>query len=268
MDAQPEPLQIKPRRLPAYVERNRARQAATDTADHKRYGKVIDAHVAAQRMALDGLEHVHQQLADGYDFDLVADTRPAAIWQMSGRCIGIARLILDAVALGYTSEHLILIRSLHEADRLLDVFCDSAESGLLALWLADERTIKPSEPRKAEQRFEEGLVEWMTEEGLPELPRTEQRTRTLYGKYSEAAHHRRAYVQELVSSPLRQMLRGPATAWERRAVAVGVAVAAVEEAVESVGGGLAFFYGAPWYEQNIKPYIESFAALRQAQPLR
>jgi hypothetical protein len=26
-------------------------------------------------------------------------------------------------------------------------------------------------------------------------------------------------VQELVSSPLRQMLRGPATAWERRAVA-------------------------------------------------
>lgn len=187
---------------------------------------------------------------------------------MSGRCIGIARLVLDAVALGYTSEHLILIRSLHEADRILDVFCDPAESGLLARWLADERTIKPSESRKAEQRFEERLGEWMTEVGLPELARTEQPTRELYGKYSEAAHHRRAYVQELVSSPLRQMLRGPATAWERRAVAVGVASAAVEEAVESVGSGFAFFYGVPWYAQNIKPYIESFEALRIAQPLR
>lgn len=268
MDAQPEPLRIKPRRLPAYVERKRARQAATDTADRKRYEKAIDAHLAALRMALNGLEHAHQQLADGYDFDLVADTRPAAIWQMSGRCIGIARLVLDAVALGYTSEHLILIRSLHEADRILDVFCDPAESGLLARWLADERTIKPSDSRKAEQRFEERLGEWMTDEGLPELPRTEQPTRDLYSKYSEAAHHRRAYVQDLVSSPLRQMLRGSATVWERRAVAVGVASAAVEEAVESVGGGLAFFYGAPWYEQNIKPYIESFAALRLAQPLR
>jgi hypothetical protein len=268
MDAQPEPLRIKPRRLPAYVERKRARQAATDTADRERYKTPIDAHLAAQRMALDGLEHAHQHLADGYDFDLVADTRPAAIWQMSGRCIGIARLVLDAVALGYTSEHLILIRSLHEADRILDVFCDPAESVLLERWLADERTIKPSESRKAEQRFEERLGEWMTDEGLPELPRTEQPSRDLYSKYSEAAHHRRAYVQDLVSSPLRQMLRGPATTWERRAVAVGVAVAAVEEAVESVGGGLAFFHGAPWYQQNIKPYIESFAALRRARPLR
>jgi hypothetical protein len=132
MDTQPDPTLIKPRRLPAYVERKRARQAATDTADRKRYEQAIDAPLAAQRMALDGVDHAHQQLADGYDFDLAADTRPAAIWQMSGRCIGIARLVLDTVALGYTSEHLILIRSLHEADRILDVFCDPAESGLLA----------------------------------------------------------------------------------------------------------------------------------------
>jgi hypothetical protein len=53
---QPEPARIKPRRLPAYVERKRARQAAADTADRKRYEKAIDAHLAAQRMALDGLE--------------------------------------------------------------------------------------------------------------------------------------------------------------------------------------------------------------------
>jgi hypothetical protein len=55
MDTQPAPLRIKPRRLPAYVERKRARQAATDTADRERYEKPIDAHLAAQRMALDGL---------------------------------------------------------------------------------------------------------------------------------------------------------------------------------------------------------------------
>jgi hypothetical protein len=59
-------LRIKPRRLPAYVERKRERQATTDTADRKRYKTPIDAHLAAQRMALDGLEHAHQQLADGY----------------------------------------------------------------------------------------------------------------------------------------------------------------------------------------------------------
>ena len=41
----------------------------------------------------------------------------------------------------------------------------------------------------------------------------------------------------------------------------------VGEAIESVGGALARFHGAPWYAENVKPYLASFEALTWQQPL-
>lgn len=35
----------------------------------------------------------------------------------------------------------------------------------------------------------------------------------------------------------------------------------------AIGDGIGQFYGPGWYEGNVKPLIESFAAVRQAQPL-
>jgi hypothetical protein len=120
------------------VLRAREAQARLDEHDRVRWEKSIDVHIAAHRQALDFLEETHQWIADHYDLDLMADTRPAAAWQMAGRCIGIARLICDALALGYTAEVLHLARALHEADGLVWMFPQDEGTELLQTWLADE----------------------------------------------------------------------------------------------------------------------------------
>jgi hypothetical protein len=261
--------EITRRELPPDVRRNRQMQGAADEADRGRYEQAINAHLAAFQLALDALEAAHQRRADELDFDLVADTRPAAIWQMAGRCNGIARLILDALALGYTTEVLHLARALHEADRLLDAFCDFDEGTLLRTWLVDEGNdcVRPSHARTAEARFEQRLADAMTAEGKDELQRTEDRTRGLYDQFSGAAHHRRQWVQEAVAPELRTMLRGPTTVWIRRAMTTAMMVAVVEESVMSVGDALERFHGQGWYKRNVEPYLASFAVLRVEQPL-
>jgi hypothetical protein len=258
---------VRSRELPTVVRHKRAMQAATDEADRRRYERAIDGHLAAFRMALDSLEEAHQEIADRFDLDLIGNTRPAAMWQMTGRCIGIARLIVDALAIGYTAEVLHLGRALHEADRLLDAFGDPDEVPLLQTWLADEQWVRPAHGREAEARFEQRLGEAMTAEGRDELQRTEEKTRRVYALYSEATHHRRRWVQDAVAPELRTMLRGPTTVWVRRAMTTATMAAVIEETVMSVGNALERLHGPGWYDVHVKPYIASFAALRTEQRL-
>jgi len=255
--------------LPEVVRRNRERQATLDAAARERYEKVIEAHLTAHRLALDCLEESHQWIADNLDLDLVSDTRPAAVWQMAGRCIGLARLILDALALGYTAEVLHLARALHEANRLMDILGDPEEAHILRKWLADEgkEWVRPKEVHAAEERFDQRVAEAMRQAGGPELPRTRELTRRLYDERSQAAHHRRRWTQDAVLLPLRTMFRGPSAAWIRRAATTAAMVAVAEEAVESVGGALAWFFGPSWYPEHVKPLLASFEALRETQPL-
>lgn len=217
-------------------------------------------------MALDAISVAHQALADEYDFDLVGNTRAAATWQMTGRCIGLARAILDMLVLGYTSEAVHLGRALHEAARLLDAIGDPDEPQLLKRWL-DGKRVSPSEVRKAEQRFEDRLATIMVSDGDRELPRTETPTRKVYAELSEAAHHLRRWVQDAVAPELRTMARGQDTAWLRRAATTSVLLMMVGEGIDSTGGAVERFRGPPWFVENVKPYEASFAALALAQPL-
>jgi hypothetical protein len=75
-------------------------------------------------------------------------------------CIGIARLLCDALLLGYTAEVLHLARALHEADHLVSIFVLDEGAGLLRKWLADEgdEWVQPGEVRAAEEKFEERLM--------------------------------------------------------------------------------------------------------------
>lgn len=255
--------------LPDDVRRSREEQEARDAADRQRLEPRIEAHIAAHRMALDYLAERHQALADELDFDLVGDTRPAAIWQMAGRCIGLARLILDALQLGYTTEMLHLARALHEANRLLTVFGLEEGTDLLRKWLADEGNewVRPKEARAAEAEFEERLAEAMRAAGLPELERTSDRARALYGHQSQAAHHRRRWTQDAVFPQQRTMLRGRASVWVRRAATTAAMVGVVEECVQAVGDALQAFHPAGWYGENVKPFVESFEALRRTSAL-
>jgi hypothetical protein len=261
---------LTPAELPPQVLGNRQAQAANEEVHKRRLEPRIDAHIAAHALALDFLEQTHQAIADRSDLDLIADTRPAAVWQMAGRCIGIARLILDALQLGYAGEVVHLARALHEADRLLEMFEMPGEADLLRRWLADEDDswVRPWEARAAERRFEERLAEAMLAAGEKEIESTLERTRDIYDKHSQAAHHRRRWTQDAVSAPLRSMIRGrAATPWVRRAATTASLVSVVEETTISVGDALSHFQSAGWYEDQVKPFIQSFEALRQTVPL-
>jgi hypothetical protein len=143
-------------------------------------------------MALDFLGTTHQWIADEFGFDLEGETRAAAIWAMSGRCLGIARFMLDGLALGYTAEVLHLARAEQEASRLAEIFGTDEGTELLRKWLADEgdEWVRPGEVRKADEAYEKRLAAAMNEAGLSEIPPTAERSREIYGEHSQAAHHR------------------------------------------------------------------------------
>jgi len=252
-----------------HVLRVRKQQGARDELDRQQWEPRVQAHIAAHRLALDFLNDTHQWIADDYDFDLVGDTRPAATWQMAGRCIGIARLICDSLALGYTTEVLHLARALHEAVRLVQAFMLPEGTALLRKWLADDGNdwVRPKAVRAVESEFEERLAQAMRDAGIPELDRTRDLDRAMYGHQSEAAHHRRKWTQDAVLPPARTMLRGPTTVWLRRAGTTAAMLPVVEESVMLVGDALARFLPPDWYEQRVGPFLLSFEALRVTQPL-
>ena len=256
---------LSPRDLAANIRCNRALQAVKDEQDRTRFEDVIAAHARTREMALDTLAEAHQASADRWDFELTRDSRPAAMWQMRGRCIGIARAILHLLAHGYAAELPHLGRALHEAVRLLDALGDPDEDELLRKWLAG-RYVSPTEVRKAEQRREERLAAAMTGEGRPELPRTEALTRQIHKRLSQAAHHQRSAVQAEVAPLLRTMTTG-VVAWELRGRDAPMLLLLVGEAIDSVGGALERFHGPPWYAESIKPYKARFEALQQELPL-
>lgn len=255
------------RELPRRIAQNRLDQAARDAADRSRYEQLIAGHVQARRIALDMLADAHQALVDGCDLDLTGRSRPAAVWQMAGRSIGIARALILLVEAGYTAEVLHLGRTLHEATRLLSALGDREEDDLLRRWLAG-KYVSPGVVRAAEERYEQRLAAAMKAKGRQELPRTGPVTRSIYVKMSEASHHQRPAVQGDVAPPLRTMVRGPDPTWERRAAAAAVMLSVVGEAIDSVGDALALFHERAWYDEHVRPFWASFEALTREQPLR
>lgn len=255
--------------LPAEIAQLREMRTAEQKASRQRWEPRINAHIHAHRLALDFLAETHQWVADTYDFDLVGDTRPAAMWQMSGRCVGIGRLILDSLQLGYTAEVLHLGRAVHETNRLLATFHMEGEDAILCRWLQGEY-VRPAEAREAEERFDKLLAETLHEKGIEGDPvkTREGLSRVMYGRLSEAAHHRRRWTEDAVFPDERIMLVGRTENWTRRAATTGTLVSVVEEIVISVGDALSqFIPNRGWHRERVKPFIETFAALRATQPL-
>ena len=253
--------------LPAEYERNRIAQEQRDARDRELFEPRIDKHITVHRIALDFLEDNLQSIADCTDLELTADTRPAALWQLSGRSVGIGRLILDALRWGYTTEVLHLARAAHEADRLLMVFRIPEEGALLRQWLTDEKLVRPKAAREAEERFEKRLAEAMEEMGVETLRSTKELTEHIHGEHSQAAHHRRRWVQDAVFPDLRTMIRGVTPYWIRRAGTTASMVAVVEEIVTQVGDAISYFHGPAWYDQHIKELQRSFELVRTPYPL-
>lgn len=253
--------------LPEEFQRSRLAQTAKDERDRIVYEERIEAHITVHGIALDFLEETLQWVAECTDLDLVGDTRPAALWQMGGRSLGICRLILDALRMGYTAEVLHLARAAHEANRLLIVFRIPEEEALLRQWLVDEKWVRPKAAREAEDRFERRLAEAMRSQGFDELPNTKKLNEQIYGQHSEAAHHRRRWTQDAVFPDLRTMIRGRTGHWMRRVGTTAAMVGVVEESVTQIGDALSYLLGPSWYEERVKPLQQTFQALRVTKPL-
>jgi len=253
----------------AEVIQARATQGSAAANNRDIYEPRIDAHLEAHRGALEFLRRTHESIADNYDFDVDGETRYAASWQMAGRCLGVALLMVDSLQLGYTAELPHLARALHEADRLLDLFLMPNEDDLLRRWLSGGK-ISPSDARKAEERYGATISQEMREAGIDDegnLNVGAGLSRTMYSKLSEPAHHFRKWTEDAVAPDLRQMIVGPAEAWERRAATVASMVAVVEECILSVGDALAHFMPPGWWDEHIERYRKSFALLIKNQPL-
>lgn len=259
------------RDLPAETEANRAYYEIENATQGAILEPRIAAHQAAYRLALDNLDRFHTQVADRTDLDLVGDTRPAAVWQMAGRSIGLSRACLDLLQLGYCAEVVPLSRTLHEANRLVQTFAERTEDELLRIWLADEgrhKWVRPNQAREAIERAEEKLNDLMREHDAEVPGTTTELSITIYDHLSRAAHNRRAWVQDAVSSDLRQMAIAKHPSPLRRAGTLASIGGTIEEAIQLVGDALAAtFYGKRFWSEHVQPYIKSFEALRATQPL-
>jgi hypothetical protein len=240
-------------------------------ADQIALEPAMEAHQAAYRLALDDLDCYVTQIADSTDLDLVSDTRPAAVWQMAGRSVGLSRACLDLMRLGYCAEVIPLARTLHEANRLVQTFAQRNEDELLRIWLADEgrhKWVRPKQAREAIERAEDKLNDLMRRHGADAPGTTTELSIEIYDQFSRAAHNRRAWVQDAVSADLRQMATGPHRSPVRRAGTLAAIGGTLEEAVQLVGDALAAtFYGTTFWTTNVQPHVKSFEALRATHPL-
>src|SRR4051812_20954068 len=90
--------------LPAEVRRGRGRDERANENNRQLLEPLIAAHLDACAAALTELEQAHRLVADGTSLELDAETRQAAMWLVTGRCIGLARASHDLIDAGYVFE--------------------------------------------------------------------------------------------------------------------------------------------------------------------
>lgn len=282
-------VQVRWQPLSDEIRHNRVLAAAAKEYSAQALQPRIDGHLHVYGLVLDGIDHVHREIAEKSDLDLQGDSRQAAVWLVAGRCIGYMRATLALLAAGFGAESGALMRSVHEATRLLDALADQDEPNLLRRWLADE-WVRPKETRQARERMLTRLRAHMNAEkadaeavghaeraaeiaaGL-ELewmrPGDHLKSATLeiYDLLSRIGHTRRSGIRDAVAVELREMSTGPHPDAVVRAGYVEYAGHLVEEVVRSVGDMLGRFYGPGWFGDQVAPLIDSMAKVRDAAPL-
>lgn len=245
--------------------------AAQDDARNEEVARPrIEAHIATCRMVAETLQAFHAQIADTRDLELDGVTRPAAIWLVAGRCLGLLHAFLVQIAAGVCTEALVTARGLHEANRLVFIFGQAEGEELLRVWLEDEGRfdyVKPGQTRAAQGQFEEMLNRVLAEKGLPTLGRSKELDAEMYDRLSRTAHNRRSSCLDAVSLPARQMAYGYHPSAIRRAGYTSWASRLTIETVDLVGDALGLFYSPTFFEDKVKPLRRSIEAIEQAQPL-
>jgi hypothetical protein len=251
-----------PRRpLPADVRRARKENERVNESNREILEPLIGAHLTAYAAALDELEGAHRLVADETTLELDTETRPAAMWLITGRCIGLARAAHLASA-GYVFETVPVLRSLHEAARLLTLVTHRGEDDVVNRWLRG-RHVSRGEIMAAIDRQEEAARVEMIQQGIAPPPYLEGQ----YGRWSEFAHHRRRHMLTQFSLPARIMVTGPNPDWRSRATMVDHYGWYLGELVSAGGSALGRLLGPAWFHDRFQPTFHALVELKTRIPL-
>ena len=159
-------------------------------------------HLTAYAAALDELEGAHRLIAEETDLQLDAKTRQAAMWLITGRCIGLAhagtsrarrrRVLLP-------KQSLCCVR----CTRLRDCSTSSrydGEDDIVRRWLLG-RNVPRGEIMAAIDRQEEAMRAEMIEQRIAPPTTTRAQMEAIYGRSSEVAHNRRGHMLAQVAMP-------------------------------------------------------------------
>jgi hypothetical protein len=252
--------------LPREAERGRADLEAARGALEDALQPRLEGHLLVLRQQIDALQDTHRLIGEQSDVLEVTETRWAAIWELCGRCLSLARLLADELGLGYTAEIAGTIRVLDEAVNLLHAVVADADGDLVRRWLAGD-TVMPRDVRPiiAAEQAEAGAA--LADQGIDFDADVVELGREIYGHLSKAAHNARPGFAESVSRPLRLFVYGPHPDPRQRAVYVDYASEAIEGVLIGVGNGIARFLAGDWYRETVPPMQEQLAAVREALPV-
>lgn len=263
---------VKSRNLPRAVIDLRERQSRFNDSNEEVAAPRIDAHIAANRSAINALESFHQHIADETNLELASYSRASARWLLAGRCLALVEALWVLIRGGVTNEALVLGRAVHEANRLL-LAATEADDELLRLWLDDEgrgKYVKPKEARDAQTEYEEKLADMVEQADAEVLEREELKAtvESLYDALSREAHSRRSACLSSLWEEGRVMTYGPNPSPLHRAYYVGWASEVTIEVVHYAGGALSSFLGGKaFFSSEVEPLREGIEAAIRDFPL-
>jgi hypothetical protein len=228
----------------------------------------IAGHLLVYRDVIDTLTTAHREIGETMDFDFQGRTRWTAVWEMSGRCLGLSNCMLVQLEAGFASEVVPTMRSIHEACQLLTVMSGPGEETLLLRWLDDERYIGAQTARAAERRIAKPFIQVLAAQGIVLKGDQFLLGCEVYDLLSKAAHNMRGGFLESVSKSQRLFAYGPHPDPIQRAVHVEFGGQQVEEVALRLGGSLASrFLGPRFYTDTVEPLVASVKAVRQMMPV-
>ena len=227
----------------------------------------IDAHIAVYSGVVADLVEQHRDIADKTNLGIRDFTRWSAMWELSGRCLAISRVLLHDLRGGFCSEADGSLRALHEAVQLLDALSFHLEDDDLRRWLAGE-WVRPADARAVQGRKSEFADERMREAGIEPHPGDiAELGKQIYSLMSSSSHHEREGFPESISIELRRFAYGPHPDAERRAGYLAYAGQLLEEVVLVVGSAFRDIIGGDYYVDVVRPLQERLERVREEYPL-
>jgi hypothetical protein len=269
--SEPEPPEleppIRPRELPEEVAALRQLVAEEHRELDANLQPSIDAHIAAYADAIDEVIAMHRQIGDSTDLQIRAPTRWSAIWELTGRCLAICRVVVHDLRGGFTSEAVGSLRALYEVAVLLGAVAFHEEEDAVRRWLEDE-WIRPKETRAVMGRKEQLAWQRMREAGIEPVGRgLSEAGGEIYDVLSRPAHHRRRGFPETVSVDLREFTYGPHPNARVRAQYVDYAGELIETALLAVIDSLGDVIGRDYVRDALPRMQGRLETVREQYPL-